>query len=158
MTRTARSQITSRAARISGSNIQSVAPADTGAATFTKGPRFAGACRLFRLGQRYAPHHMSLKRGKHLAGETANLFEEHLMWHSAAIEADLYSAGAGLLGRSYDALGDFLGRAPGHGLGLAGDVIHGHIAKILAWAFRSAQVLMPHITRRCGRGVAGCTC
>ena len=106
---------------------------------------------LSRFRQRHRLHLVGLQPRQDLGREAADLVHEHVVGHGAAIEADLHHVGAGGVGLGDDALGHLVGRAPGHALGHALDIGHGHVAEVLAQQRRGALVLRPHVV---GRGLA----
>src|SRR5580693_9804712 len=57
------------------------------------------------LGGRHALDLVRLQRGQHVAGEAADLLDEHSLGHGAPVEADLHHVGASTLGGRDDALG-----------------------------------------------------
>src|SRR4051812_45657888 len=53
-----------------------------------------------------------LQGGQHIAAETANLLEELLLWHRAAVQADQHRIGARVLGGIDDAVAHLVCGAP----------------------------------------------
>ena len=86
-----------------------------------------------------------LENRQHVAGETAELFQEHLPRHGATVEVHLHRTGAGVLRELDQFIRHLGGCAPGQTVGQLLDVRHGHVAEITAVELGGAEILRPQV-------------
>src|SRR5438309_8021652 len=107
------------------------------------------------LRQRNTLDPVGVQYRQYVTGKAPDLLNEHRVRQHPAIEADLYSVGAGAVGGVDDPPRNLVPGTPRHVLGLALDIGHRQAAKILAGELRGAQILGADVIGRSGARIAG---